>query len=139
MEKKHAIVDLLNESLKLEYSMIINYPLINKAIKDPDIKKMVEILGTVSIKHADAIADVVTALGGKPQWDFEPAPQEIDLQKIFLSQLEKEKKALQLHGQSAGMFSDRTLRDKFEQIAKQEQSHIKLVEDILELLQQGKR
>ena len=97
MEKKHQILDTLNESLKLEYSLIIHYPLINRAIKDPDIKQMVNILGVVSIKHADTVADAITALGGTPQWDFEPAPDEIDLKKIFYPQLEKEKLALKLH------------------------------------------
>jgi bacterioferritin (cytochrome b1) len=139
VEKKHQILDALNESLKLEYSMIIHYPLISKAIQDPDIKQMVKILGTVSIKHADTVADAITALGGTPRWDFEPAPDDIDLKKIFLGQLEKERMAFKLHSGSANMVSDKVLGAKLEAIASQEQEHIKLVEDILALLDQGKR
>ena len=138
MEKKHQILDALNEALKLEYSMIIHYPLINRAIKDPDIKQMVNILGVVSIKHADTLADAITALGGKPQWDFESAPDEIDLKKIFRAQLEKEKLALKLHNDSADMVNDKVLKTKLEAIAKQEVEHIKLVEKILDLIDQGK-
>jgi bacterioferritin (cytochrome b1) len=138
VEKKHQILDVLNESLKLEYSLIIHYPLINRAIKDPDIKQMVNILGVVSIKHADTVADAIIALGGKPQWDFEPAPDEIDLKKIFSAQLEKEKLALKLHSASAGMVNDKMLEAKLEAIAAQEVGHIKLVENILALIDQGK-
>jgi bacterioferritin len=138
MEKKHQILDTLNESLRLEYSLIIHYPLINRAIKDPDIKQMVNILGVVSIKHADTVADAITALGGTPQWDFEPAPDEIDLKKIFSAQLEKEKLALKLHSDGAHMALDKTWRTRFEAMAKQEVEHIKLVENILNLIDQGK-
>ncbi|MGA9048508.1 MAG: ferritin-like domain-containing protein [Dehalococcoidia bacterium] len=138
MENKGRLLDTLNESLKLEYSMIIYYPLINSAIHDPEIKKMVNILGVVSIKHADTLADAITALGGIPQWDFEPAPEEIDLKKIFLLQMDKEKMALKLHTESANMTTDVSLKAKFEHIAQQEKEHIALVDNILALLDQGK-
>lgn len=138
MENKGRLLDNLNQSLKLEYSMIIHYPLINSAIHDPEIKKMVNILGVVSIKHADTLADAITALGGTPQWDFEPAPEEIDLKKIFLMQMEKEKMALKLHTDSANMTAEPSLKAKLEAIAQQEKDHIKLVDSILALLDQGK-
>jgi bacterioferritin (cytochrome b1) len=118
--------------------MIIHYPLINSAIHDTEIKKMVNTLGVVSIKHADTLADAITALGGIPQWDFEPAPEEIDLKKIFLIQMGKEKMALKLHTESANMTADPLLRAKFEQIAQQEKEHIELVDNIIALLDQGK-
>ena len=139
MENKHLLLDILNKSLRLEYSLIIHYPLINKAIHDPDIKNLVNILGVVSIKHADTVADAITALGGTPQWDFESAPDEIDLKKIFRVQLEKEKLALKLHSETTDMINDKVLKAKFEAIAGQEVGHIKLVENILHLIDQGKR
>ncbi|MGA2367196.1 MAG: ferritin-like domain-containing protein [Dehalococcoidia bacterium] len=138
MENKVRLLETLNESLKLEYSMIIHYPLINSAIRDPEIKKMVNTLGVVSIKHADTLADAITGLGGTPQWDFEPAPQEMDLKKIFMVQMEKEKMALKLHTESANMVADASLKVKLELIARQEKEHIKLVASILALLDQGK-
>ena len=99
---------------------------------------MVNVLGVVSIKHADTVADAITALGGTPQWDFEPAPDEIDLKKIFYSQLEKEKLALKLHSDGAHMVLDKSWRTRFEAMAKQEVEHIKLVENILKLIDQAK-
>ncbi len=138
MENKSRLLDTLNDSLKLEYSMIIHYPLINSAIHDPEIKKMVNTLGVVSIKHADTVAEAITMLGGVPQWDFEPAPQEMDLKKIFLLQMDKEKMALKLHTESANMATDASLKAKFEAIADQEKEHIALVDSILALLDQGK-
>jgi bacterioferritin (cytochrome b1) len=138
VENREIILDNLNKSLRLEYSLIIYYPLINMRIRDIQIKKMVTTLGTMSIKHADTVADAITSLGGTPQWEFDPAPEDIDLKKIFLVQLEKERLALKLHTETSQLITDKSMRAKFEGIAKQEEGHIIIVENILALLDQGK-
>jgi bacterioferritin (cytochrome b1) len=138
VEKRHQVLDVLNQSLSVEYSMILQYPAINKTVHDPDIHSMVNILVAVSIKHADTVADAIRALGGTPQWTFEDPPSEIDLKKLFLKQLEKEKLALKLHSDGAHVALDKTWRTKFEAMAKQEAEHIKLVENILNLIDHGK-
>ena len=138
MENKHQVLDALNEALRLEYSMIIHYPLISKSIYDDDIREMVKILGTVSIKHADTLANAITVMGGKPAWEFDEAPTDMDLNKIFLKQLDKEHLAFRLHSDSASKMTDRDLRTKFQAIANDEQDHIRLVENILALIGQGK-
>ena len=137
MENSHRIMDALNEALTLEYSMIIHYPLINKAIKDLDVQDMVKVLGVDSIKHADVVADTVRSMGGKPSWNLDPAPDDIDLSKIFVSQLGKEKRAYLLHNDAARLVPDNTLRTSFENIALQELEHIKIVEYILAALNNG--
>jgi bacterioferritin len=138
MGNAEKILVLLNRALRLEYSLIIHYPLINRSIHDNDLKSMVKTLGVMSIKHADIVADAITSLGGTPDWSFDPAPEEIDLKNIFQIQLAKEKLALQLHSESSKLIPDMALKTQFEALAVQEEEHIKIVESILSWLNHNK-
>jgi bacterioferritin (cytochrome b1) len=125
---------ILNRALTLEYTLIIHYPRLAAMIPDEATRKLASELGSASIKHADIVANAIIRLGGKPDWSFEPFPEKVDLVSIFQTQLGKEKTALELHRQSAYLVADSALREKFEDIAKEEESHIKMVQDILERL-----
>jgi len=70
-------------------------------------------------------------MGGHPRWSFEPFPYQTDLVKVFESQLEKEKLALELHRQAARLAPSASLGEKFNALAKEEQGHIQVVKDIL--------
>lgn len=139
MDKKKAItdsklLDVLNQTLELEYTLIIHYPRIASAIQDAETKQLAQSLGTASIAHFDTVTNAITQLGGVPRWSFESFPHELDLKKIFQIQLEKEKLALKLHQQIAGMITDLSLRDKFSTLSKEEGLHIQTVEKILSRL-----
>lgn len=125
----------LSRALTLEYSIIVHHPRIAAMIPDETIRKLAAELGSASIKHADIVASAIIQLGGKPKWSFEPFPAEVNLTGIFQIQLGKEKAALELHRRCAYLVTDSTLREKFLGIAKEEESHIKIVEDILERLE----
>ena len=124
-------LDLLNRSLQLEYSLIVHYPRIASAIEDEKVRELTLALGSASIKHANVIADVISKLGGNPQWSIESFPEQMGIIDIFQQQLEKEKLALQLHQQSARSVPDAMLSDKFNKLARDEEAHIQVVEKIL--------
>jgi len=134
LAKSSQIVDRLNQALKLEYSIIIHIPRIASIIKDEKTREMALMLGNASIKHADIVASAISELGGSPEWAFQAAPVEEDLVEIFQKQLDKEKLALQLHQDTASLIQDRNLRLKFDQIAREEEEHIQIVNNILERL-----
>jgi bacterioferritin len=125
------LLELLNQTLELEYTLIIYYPRIASAIQDKETKQLAQSLGTASIGHADTVAHAITKLGGTPHWSFGTFPAEMDLKKIFKAQLEKEKLALKLHQQVVGMITDFSIRDEFIGLPKEEELHIKTVEKIL--------
>ena len=125
------LLGLLNQTLELEYTLIIHYPRIASAIRDQETKQLAQSLGTASIAHADTVAKAITRLGGTPHWSFGSFPTEMDLKKIFEGQLEKEKLALKLHQQIVGMITDYSIRNDFIKLPKEEESHIKTVEEIL--------
>ncbi len=133
-KKSPPIMDVLNKTLQLEYSLIIHYPRLASTIEDEKTRELVLRLGSDSIKHADVVASAILKLGGDPVWSFDPFPAGSDIVKIFQAQLEKEKLALQLHQQSMGLVRDNLLREKFGELAKTEEWHIQIVEDILSRL-----
>ncbi len=128
------IIELLNQSLRLEYSLIIHYPRIASYIDDEETKKMAMRLGEYSTHHADVVAKAIRELGGEPIWSFDSFPVSENLISIFRAQLDKEKLALSLHTEAANLFLNPMLRDKFTQMAREEKEHIKLVETILSRL-----
>jgi len=128
------LLDLLNKTLELEYTLIIHYPRIASAIQDKENKQLAQSLGTASIGHADMVAHTITRLGGKPHWSFGSFPAEMNLKKIFQGQLEKEKLALNLHQQIVGLATDVSMRGNFVELTKEEELHIKTVQKILERL-----
>ena len=127
------VISLLNEALTLEYTLIIHYPRLSSMIKDPETRDLVSGLGSASIKHADTVAEAIVRLKGKPIWSFDAFPEQVDLVSIFQEQLAKEKMARDLHQKSAYLVPSE-LRDKFVEIAREEESHIKTVEEILKRL-----
>jgi bacterioferritin len=129
-----ALVKRLNQALRVEYSLIIHYPYIANLIRDEEIKKLATELGAASIHHADVVATIISELGGKPEWSFEPFPEGSDTKKIFRMQLGKERLALQLHKGSAEMSPAGLNRTLLSALAKDEEQHVEVVERILALL-----
>ena len=128
------VLDLLNEALRLEYTLIIHYPRLANHIKDSETRKLVQSLGTASVHHADVVADAITQLGGSPDWSFTPFPDNYELLNIFQIQLQKEKKALELHLQAADLVPPGPLVDSIKTLANEEKHHISIVERVISKL-----
>ena len=124
-------LDLLNQALKVEYSMIVQYPQFAEMIQDEMTKRRVIALGIASTEHADVVSRAIVKLGGTPDWSFEFVDRDIGVLSIFKMQLEKEKAALEMHQQTASLIQDDTLKQQFTRIAEDEQMHIKTVETII--------
>ena len=131
-----GILGLLGQALKLEYSLIFQYPRFAALIPDEEIRPLVLALGTASVSHADIVSKTMTRLGGTPMWSIDPLPVELNMVKIFEIQLEKEKLALGLHSQCAELVPDPSLRNEFSQLAKEEESHIRTCEKVIFMLKQ---
>ena len=58
------LLEALNRTLELEYTLIIYYPRISERIKDIETKHLTQSLGTASIGHADTVSRAITKLGG---------------------------------------------------------------------------
>ncbi len=133
-ETSNKLMGLLNQALRLEYSLIVHYPRLANTIKDEEIRKLTLELGSASIRHADVVANTISQLGGEPDWSMELYPEDMDTVKIFQTQLEKEKLALQLHRESADLVPSSSLRGELSALAMEEEQHIKIVNHILSRL-----
>jgi bacterioferritin len=134
MTGSRELLDLLNITLELEYTLIVYYPRIASIIQDDEIKQLTQSLGIASIGHADTVARTIIKLGGTPHWSFASFPDEINLITIFEVQFDKETFALKLHQQVVALVTDSSTRDKFIGMVQDEEAHIKTVEQILERL-----
>jgi len=82
---KRAIVNLLNQSLQVEYDMILNYPrMLDQLVsidRVPNQKFIwdLERLGKESFKHAGITGQLIAQLGGEPQWDIKVVERMIDV------------------------------------------------------------
>ena len=132
------LVELLNNALKIEYTLIVHYPRLAASIQDNEARKLALKLGTDSVNHADIVSRAITALGGRPAWAFAPLPEDFDILQIFRTQLEKEKLALKLHRQAADLAPSQALAAAFKAIAADEERHIEMVELIIKKITPSK-
>lgn len=129
------LVSVLNRALQVEYSMIYHYPRITSRLRDEEAKRVLDRLVSESLEHADMIAAAVRDLGGEPAYVIGPFPEHLDLIEVLRLQLEKEKLALQLHREAAGLVPrSNALRMTLSDIAKAEEYHILAVEGVLSRL-----
>ncbi|ADJ25503.1 hypothetical protein Dehly_0173 [Dehalogenimonas lykanthroporepellens BL-DC-9] len=127
------VIALLNRTLALEYSIIIHLPRISNAFRDPVIREKVIYLSTASVKHADAVSATIEKLGGKAEWNFESFPDDSDLVSMFTIQLAKEQEAHRMHTEAVRLLPE-GLKNRFREIAKEEEWHVRVAEEILEYL-----
>jgi bacterioferritin len=132
--ENQEIIALLNRVLKLEYTIVIHLPRISAAFHDREIRDKVLHLSSASVKHADAVATAVEQLGGKPEWNFEPFPDDCTLVKMFETQVAKEHEAHRLHLECARLAPSLVLKEQFRKMAKEEDWHATVALDVLEYL-----
>ena len=132
-----ALVNLLNQSLRFEYNFIIHYPRIAQMVRDEEARKLILDLCNDSVHHSDVVANIITQLGGIPDWSFDLFPEETDLLKIFHIQLEKEKQALQLHQKIVNLISSGPHGGALKSLVDDEKDHILAVNRIIERLRQA--
>ena len=133
-ETVQKLVKLLNQSLRIEYNFVIHYPRIAQLVRDEETKKLILDLCNASVHHADVVANIITHLGGKPDWSFDLFPEGMGPLEIFQIQLEKEKQALQLHQNSAALISSGSQGNALNEVANEEKAHIMTVSRIIQRL-----
>ena len=96
-QAKKAIAELCNESLVVEYDMILNYPriidhIVNiEKIKDDQLVKDIEKLGRESLGHFGIIDGMIRSLGAETVWLPSILPRLVGVTSFLERQLEKEK------------------------------------------------
>ena len=129
------VVELLNQALQVQYSMIIHYPQISKSVSDGDISRYTLMLFDDSTKHANTIVDIINQLGGKVQWSFEDLPKNMDMKELFEMQLKREEQVLRLYQQSASLIPEDNLKWQLNYLVKGKTRQIRIIQRIISMLQ----
>jgi len=102
-EAKRAIAEVCNESVVVEYDMILNYPriidhIINfEKIKDEQLVKEIDRLGKDSLRHFGITERMIRNLGAEMVWFPGTLPRLVGVIDTLEKQLEKEKTARDLY------------------------------------------
>jgi len=100
---KEAIAKLCNETVVVEYDMILNYPrivdhIINfEKIEDEQLIKGIDRLGKDSLGHFTKMDEMIRNLGDDMVWLTSTLPRLVDIVGILDSQLEREKAARDIY------------------------------------------
>ena len=132
-ERREAL-DHLIRALEVEYRFILYYPRLERLMPDGDTASKVRTLGQASLRHAETVSQAILALGGTATVPtVEPLPDPLDLKALFRIQLKYEKLALWLYTRAAALVP-LELAPRFGELAREEERHIKMTEDILHRL-----
>jgi bacterioferritin (cytochrome b1) len=124
---------LMGQTLQVEYRFIIHYPRLKEMLPDEESRRIIQVLGEDSTRHADIVARAMRDLGGTPLFpSLEPLP-DLSVREVLQRQLEYERLALMLHTEAAGLVGDEW-REHLQRIAEQERWHIEGMEMVLKRL-----
>lgn len=126
-------LEALALNLQVEYRFIFYYPCLARLVPDDGTREIVLVLGEESVRHADAVVQVIRALGGTPPFPSIDTLPDLPAKELFRKQLEYEKLALVLHTQAAELVESKW-RESLHRLAEAERRHIAAVEKILERL-----
>ncbi|MEE8473368.1 MAG: hypothetical protein V3S82_09395 [Dehalococcoidia bacterium] len=105
-KQRKSIITLLNTSLKIEYTFVVNYPRLIDQIVNIDrlpaqeAVKGLERLGKQSVQHFGWTGQLIQRLGGSPEWQIDVIDRMVDVVSLLTTQLEREDGARSLYQQA---------------------------------------
>ena len=131
------IITALNQDVSLELGAVIQYlwhHYMAEGMESPAIIELQEKVSRDEMKHLEAFAERVIALGGEPPTEIAPVKKGGDLKKMIRDDLAGERNAIQVykgHIKLAAELGDTTTRLMLEEIVSQEEGHVDLWETTL--------
>ena len=131
------IITALNQDVSLELGAVIQYlwhHYMAEGMESPAIIELQEKVSRDEMKHLEAFAEMVIALGGEPPTEIAPVKKGGDLKKMMRDDLAGERNAIQVykgHIKLAAELGDTTTRLMLEEIVSQEEGHVDLWETTL--------
>ena len=131
------VIDLLNEARSRELTAILTYMVQHYELANDDYGKLAKVLkdtGIAEMKHAEALAERILWLGGKPT-----SKPDADVKKgqkipeMLATDLALESAAIAMYNQAAlacGEAPDQVSKDLFEKLLGDEESHLDTFQNI---------
>lgn len=127
MKFSKKIVELLNEALKDELASIFQYMwhhFHGQGMESPSIRELFKAAAMDEMKHAEALAERITMLGGNPAHQPGPVKFGGDLRKMLKDDLAAEEEAVEFYRKAVREAEDDpTTRRLFETLLADEERH----------------
>ncbi len=131
------LISILNEAISMEYSTIFLLPQHIAQVTDEDVKAELRSIEEMELEHAEKTAEMIFALGGVPKADLPDLEAQTDLHKILEVHIDGEKKAIGLYARAAGETPSDEMRGTLDQLRKDEEAHLLLLQRALRRLEGG--
>lgn len=121
--KREALIQMLNEGVRHEYSVVLQYLHQAYMAKDRDFGHAMEQSAVVEMKHLGELAETVAELGGAPIVERNKiilADNDIDMMRADIAD---EEKATSLYEEQAEQIEDEDLKGLLKTIAYHEEHH----------------
>lgn len=130
-EVTKELISRLSEAGQLEYRAIVHYSRYAQEIEDPNLAQDLRDIGQMEVRHAHQLMGIIINLGGMPEWELPPPPWFATPQDVIQSALEGERRALQSYDRCLEIADDEELRQRLEQIKRDEHDHIERLTRLL--------
>jgi len=130
-DANQELVGRLSEAGQLEYRAIIHYSRYAQEIEDPSLADELRAIGQMEVRHSHQLMAIIINLGGAPEWEFPPVPWFAGPADIINSALEGERRVIGAYDRCLEITQDPDLRQRLEQIKRDEQYHIERLEHLL--------
>ncbi len=134
---REELIGLLNGDLSREYQAIITYIQYSASVTGPyrqELKNFFAAEIPDETRHAQYLADKISALGGVPTVDPEPVPQETDAKKMLENIVHAEttsRNNYSARSKQADELGEIGLANRLEEMADDESGHLDETEKIL--------
>ena len=137
-EVQQELISRLSEAGQLEYHAIVHYSRFAQEIDDPGLAQELRSIGQMEVRHSHQLMGIIINLGGLPEWELPPLPWAAGPEDIIKSSLEGERRAIASYDRCLEITEDPDLRERLEQIKRDERYHIERLEGLLAGLTEGR-
>ena len=130
-DARSKLLDALNEAISLEYGALFLLPQHIAFVQDDELKRQLRLIEEMELEHAEKTAQMIYALGGEPKADLPQLRPRQSVREILEAHVEGEKKAIEIYARTAGLADSPELRAKLEEIRKEEEGHLRIVQRAL--------
>lgn len=121
----------LNESLRHEYTVVLQYMLHSYLAKDPDAKRKLEDRAINEMQHMGWIAEKLVDASGSPELEHDEVDRSREIGDMLRVDIETERAVAAGYDSASSEFAEADVRRLFRRMRDNEQYHAEVFEDLL--------
>jgi rubrerythrin len=130
-DARSKLLDALNEAMSMEYGALFLLPQHIAFVQDDELKRQLRLIEEMELEHAEKTAQMIYALGGEPKADLPQLQAGRSVREILEAHIAGEEQSIAIYAHAAGLTDSPVLRDKLDEIRKEEEGHLRIVQRAL--------